>query len=89
MKGVHMSVGLSNISIMVPAKATDGSPLKLLLESAFLSNTAPYGLDTIIGTAGRDYKILPPDNFVMRGFNESLELSDVEAIMRIQSLYQN
>lgn len=89
MKGVHMSVGLSNISIMVPAKATDGSPLKLLLESAFLTNTVPYGLDTIIGTAGRDYKILPEDNFVMKGFNESLELSDVEAIMRIQSLYQN
>ncbi len=89
MKGVHMSVGLSNISIMVPAKATDGSPLKLLLESAFLTNTVPYGLDTIIGTAGRDYKILPEDNFVMKGFNESLELSDVEAIMRIQSLYQS
>ena len=89
MKGVHMSVGLSNISIMVPSKASDGSPLKLLLESAFLSNTVPYGLDTIIGTAGRDYKILPADNFVMKGFNESLELSDVEAIMRIQSLYQD
>ncbi len=89
MKGVHMSVGLSNISIMVPSKALDGSPLKLLLESAFLTNTVPYGLDTIIGTAGRDYKILPEDNFVMKGFNEAMALDDVESIMRIQELYQN
>jgi len=88
LKGVHMSVGLSNISIMVPAKAVDGSPLKLLLESAFLTNTVPYGLDTIIGTAGRDYKILPEDNFVMKGFNEAMDLTDVESIMRIQALYQ-
>ncbi len=88
LKGVHMSVGLSNISIMVPAKASDGSPLKLLLESAFLTNTVPYGLDTIIGTAGRDYKILPKDNFVQRGFDEAMELDDVESIMRIQALYK-
>ena len=88
MNGVHLSVGLSNISIMVPAKATDGSPLKLLLESAFLTNTVPYGLDTIIGTPGRDYKLLPKDNFVQKGFDDAMELSDVESIMRIQELYQ-
>lgn len=87
-KGVHMSVGLSNISIMVPPKALDGSPLKILLESAFLTKTVPLGLDTIIGTAGRDYQVLPEDNFVMRGFTEALALSDIEAIMRIQALYQ-
>jgi cobalamin-dependent methionine synthase I len=88
MRGVHMSVGLSNISIMVPAKALDGSPLKLLLESAFLTNTVPYGLDTIIGTAGRNYRMLPEDNFVLRGFNEAMQMEDVDAILRIQSLYQ-
>lgn len=88
MKGVHMSVGLSNISIMVPSKALDGSPLKVLLESAFLTNAVPYGLDTIIGTAGRDYKFLDDDNFVLKGFNEAMRLDDVESIMRIQQLYQ-
>ncbi|MGE4565507.1 MAG: dihydropteroate synthase [Victivallaceae bacterium] len=88
LKGVHMSVGLSNISIMVPAKTKDGLPLKELLESAFLTNTVPYGLDTIIGTAGRNYQLLEPDNPVLIGFNEAIRLSDVEALMRIQELYQ-
>ncbi|MFA4945654.1 MAG: dihydropteroate synthase [Lentisphaeria bacterium] len=88
LKGIHMSVGLSNISIMVPAKALDGSPLKLQLESAFLTNTVPYGLDTIIGTAGRDYQLLAPDNFVLRGFNEAMALEEIESVMRIQALYQ-
>lgn len=88
LKGVHMSVGLSNISIMVPAKTKDGLPLKELLESAFLTNTVPYGLDTIIGTAGRNYQMLEPDNPVLIGFNEAIRLSDVEALMRIQELYQ-
>ncbi|OGV34376.1 MAG: hypothetical protein A2020_04850 [Lentisphaerae bacterium GWF2_45_14] len=88
MKGVHMSVGLSNISIMVPPKALDGSPLKVLLESAFLTNTVPHGLDTIIGTAGRNYQFLDSDNFVLQGFNEAMQLDDVESIMRIQQLYK-
>jgi cobalamin-dependent methionine synthase I len=86
--GTHRSVGLSNISIMTPAKALDGSPLKLKLESAFLTLTVPHGLDMIIGTAGRDYRKLPDDDFVMTGFREALALDDVDAIMRIQELYQ-
>lgn len=87
-KGVHMSVGLSNISIMVPPKTKDGLPLKELLESAFLTNTVPYGLDTIIGTPGRNYQMLQADNPVLRGFNEALELDDIEALLKIQELYQ-
>lgn len=87
LKGVHMSVGLSNISIMVPATALNGSPLKLYLESAFLSNTVPYGLDTIIGTAGRDYKNLSEDDFVMKGFNDAMSCEGFDSIIRIQQLY--
>ncbi len=87
LKGVHMSVGLTNLSIMLPAKTPDGLPLKELLESAFLTNTVPYGLDTLLGTAGRNYQMLPDDNPILQGFNESLQLTDVEAIMRIQQLY--
>ncbi|MDD4817964.1 MAG: dihydropteroate synthase [Victivallaceae bacterium] len=88
LKGVHMSVGLSNLSIMMPARTRDGLPLKELLESAFLTNTVPFGLDTVIGTAGRDYRLLEPGNPVLVGFNEAIRLSDVEALMRIQELYQ-
>lgn len=87
-KGVHMSVGLSNISIMVPPRTKDGLPLKELLESAFLTNTVPFGLDAIIGTAGRNYQILPPDNPVLVAFNEAIRLTDIDALMRIQELYR-
>ncbi|HBE04226.1 MAG TPA: dihydropteroate synthase DHPS [Spirochaetia bacterium] len=87
LKGVHMSVGLSNISIMVPPQALNNSPLKLYLESAFLTNTVPFGLDTIIGTPGREYKNLPENDFVLQGFNEALKLDGIEAVMRIQKLY--
>lgn len=86
--GVHMSVGLSNISIMVPSKTKEGLPLKELLESAFLTNTVPYGLDTVIGTAGRNYQLLPDDNPVLIGFNEAIGLNDIDALQRIQELYQ-
>jgi cobalamin-dependent methionine synthase I len=88
LKGVHMSVGLTNLSIMLPAKTPDGLPLKELLESAFLTHAVPNGLDTLLGTAGRNYQMLPEDNPVLQGFNEFLALSDIEAVMRIQQLYR-
>ncbi len=83
-----MIVGLSNLSIMLPSKAADGSPLKVQLDSAFLTRTMPYGLDTILGTPGRDYRILPEDNFVLKGFDEAISLGGFESIMRIQQLYR-
>lgn len=86
--GVHMSVGLSNISIMIPSRTKDGLPLKELLESAFLTNTVPYGLDTVLGTPGRNYRMLPDDDKVLIAFNEVLQLTDIEALLRIQELYQ-
>lgn len=88
LKGVHLSVGLTNLSIMLPAKTPDGQPLKELLESAFLTETVPYGLDTVLGTAGRNYRPLPAGHPVLTGFNEAMALSDIEAVMRIQQLYQ-
>lgn len=88
LKGIHMSVGLSNISIMLPSKASDGSMLKAQIESAFLSLTVPYGLDTILGTAGRDYQMLDENNLVMKGVKESLDMGGFDSIMRIQQIYQ-
>lgn len=88
LKGIHMSVGLSNISIMLPKDASDGSPLKEQIESAFLTLTVPYGLDTLLGSAGRNYNLLPDDNLVMRGVRESLDMDGIDAIMRIQQIYQ-
>jgi len=88
-RDMHMIVGLSNLSIMLPSKAADGSPLRVQLDSAFLTRTMPYGLDTILGTPGRVYRVLPEDNFVLKGFDEAISLGGFESIMRIQQLYRN
>jgi 5-methyltetrahydrofolate--homocysteine methyltransferase len=88
LKGIHMSVGLSNIGIMLPKQASDGTKLQPQIESAFLTLTVPFGLDTILGTAGRDYVLLPADNLVMRGVAESLALDGIDAVLRIQQIYQ-
>ncbi len=88
LEGVHVVVGLSNFSVMLPKHAVDGSLLKVQLESAFLTMAMPLGLDTILGTAGRDYQILAEDNFVYRGLREALELDGFETILRVQQLYR-
>lgn len=87
LKGVHMSVGLSNISIMLPNTALDGSPLKPQIESAFLTLTTPYGLDYIIGTAGRNYEILPPDNRILKILKEAIDIGGFDALEKIQEMY--
>ncbi len=88
LKGIHMSVGLSNISIMLPKDAGDGSPLKHQIESAFLTLAVPLGLDTVLASPGRDYRMLPADNLVMRGVSEALALDGIEAVLRIQQIYR-
>ena len=88
LKGIHMCVGLSNISIMLPTIKVNGSSLGTQIDSAFLTLTMPYGLDMILGTAGRYYRLLPEDNPVLVGLKEALELGGYESIMRIQELYQ-
>jgi len=86
--GIHMIVGISNLSIMLPSKAIDGSPLRVQLDSAFLTRTVPYGLDTVLGTPGRDYRILPEGNSVLKGFDEAICQGGFASIMRIQQLYR-
>jgi 5-methyltetrahydrofolate--homocysteine methyltransferase len=87
LESIHMSVGLSNISVMLPNTALDGSNLKLGLESAFLTETVPYGLDTILATPGRKYQMLDEDNFVLKGFRNAINADGYESLMEIQSLY--
>lgn len=87
LQNIHMSVGLSNISVMLPNIALDGSNLKLGLESAFLTETVPYGLDTILATPGRNYQMLDEDNFVLKGFRNAINAIGFESLVEIQSLY--
>ncbi len=88
LKGIHTIVGLSNLSVMLPKQALDGSLLKVQLESSFLTMAMPLGLDTILGTAGRNYQVLDEDNFVYTGFKEALELGGFKSILRVQELYK-
>jgi len=84
----HKLVGLSNLSISLPPRALDGGLLKVRLESAFLTLTVPNGLDYILGTPGREYQLLPDDDYVLQGFREALDLPAFETIMRVQRLYR-
>jgi cobalamin-dependent methionine synthase I len=87
LKGVHMSVGLSNFSVMIPPKRADGSPSKGPLESAFLTLAVPMGMDFVIGSVKRKYEVLTPDHPAMQCVNDCLELEGFDVIMRVQEYY--
>ena len=85
--GVHMSVGLSNFTVMLPPKRADGSPTKGPLESAFLPVAMPIGLDHVIGSVKRKYELLPPEHPAMQCLNDCLKLDGFDVIMRVQEYY--
>jgi len=87
LKGVHMSVGLSNFSVMLPPKRADGSPTKGPLESAFLTLAVPLGMDHVIGSVKRKYELLAPDHPAMLCLNDCLKLEGFDVIMRVQEFY--
>ncbi len=87
--GVHMSVGLSNASIMLPKEALDGGLLKIRIENAFLTLAVPAGMDFVLGTPWRHYQPLPADDIVMEGFVEAIEAGGFEQVMRIQEIYMD
>jgi cobalamin-dependent methionine synthase I len=85
--GVHVSVGLSNFTVMLPSKRADGSAVKGPLESAFLTLAMPLGLDTIIGSTMRKYEILPDDHPALTCLRDILALDGFDAIMRVKDFY--
>lgn len=88
MQGVHIMGGLSNIGQQLPAKAADGSRLKLQLENAFLTMANPLGFDFLLGTPWKEYGPLPEDNYVYKIFTEVLGLSGIEALRCIRKFYK-
>jgi 5-methyltetrahydrofolate--homocysteine methyltransferase len=86
-KGVHMSVGLSNFTVMLPPKRADGSPTKGPLESAFLTMAMPLGMDHVIGSVKRKYELLTPDHPAMQCLTDCLKLEGFDVIMRVQEFY--
>ena len=89
LRGVHMSVGLSNFTVMLPPKRADGSPTKGPLESAFLTLAMPLGLDHVIGSVKRKYERLPPNHPAMLCLNDCLKLEGFEVVMRVREYYAN
>ena len=87
MKGVNMSVGLSNFTVMLPTKTADGSPVKSALESAFLTMAMPLGFNMVIGSVKRKYKILDEDHPAMACLKDILNLEGMDIIMRVMSFY--
>ena len=87
LQGVHMSVGLSNFTVMLPPKKADGSPTKGPLESAFLMKAMPLGLDHVIGSVKRKYAILPEDHPAVTCLDDCLTLEGFDVIMRVQEYY--
>jgi cobalamin-dependent methionine synthase I len=85
--GVHMSVGLSNFTVMLPPKRADGSPVKSPLESAFITKAMPLGLDMVIGSVKRKYELLSADHPAMLCLEDVLKADGFEVIMRIREFY--
>src|SRR5208337_1435090 len=85
--GVHMSVGLSNFTVMLPAKRADGSPVKGPLESAFLTKAMPLGLDMVIGSVKRNYARLGPEHPAMSCLEDCLRLEGFDVPMRVMQFY--
>lgn len=89
MAGVHMSVGLSNFTVMLPPKTKSGQPVKGPLESAFLTIAMPKGLDHVIGSVKRKYELLAEDHPAMACVRDCIQTGGFEAIMRVREFYTN
>lgn len=90
LRGVHLSVGLSNIGIMLPKVEVGGLPIGLALESAFLTLCVPAGLDMSLATAGRDYRVLPAGHPALEAFKECVAAEDgFESLAIVKKLYRD
>ena len=87
--GCHMSVGLSNFTVMIPPKRPDGMSVKSTLESAFLTRAFPLGMDMVVGSVKRKYELLPDGHPALACFDEVLELDGFDCIMRVQEFYSS
>jgi len=88
LKGLHVSGGLSNIAQQLPPTAADGSDLKLQLECAFLTLARPLGMDTVLATPWRAFRMLPEDNYVLGVFRQVLQASGSDVLRQVRKLYR-
>src|SRR3989339_55181 len=88
LNGVHMSVGLSNFTQMLPPKRKDGGLVKTPLESAFITLAMPRGLDHVIGSMRKKYRILSPGDEALMALNEAIVAGGMDTIARIKKFYK-
>lgn len=87
LKGCHMSVGLSNFSVQLPSRTASGDLVKTPLESAFLTLTNPIGMDHIIGSTKKKYRILEDNHPALETVKDILKLESFDRLMRVQKFY--
>jgi len=87
LRGTHMSVGLSNLGIMLPKKEVAGLPIGLALECAFLTTVVPLGLDRALATAGRAYQSLPEGHPALDTFRACIAADGYDSLLRLRKLY--
>jgi len=88
LKGIHMSGGLSNLSVQLPSKEIDGAPMKLQLENAYLTLAVPNGFDMVLATPWRAYELLPDKNTVLGHFKDIIALDGTDALRRVRKMYK-
>lgn len=85
--GMHASVGLSNFTNMLPRRKPDGSPVRSPLESAFLTLAMPVGLDMVIGSVKRKYRLLSEDDPALVCVKEVFERKGPDRLKRLMEFY--
>lgn len=87
--GIHLCGGLSNIAQQLPVTTRGGLALRDGIENAFLTLAVPRGLDMIIGTPWRDYRLLPDNDPVLAAFREIISLTGRDALRRLLQLQRS
>jgi 5-methyltetrahydrofolate--homocysteine methyltransferase len=86
--GIHIMGGLTNIGGQLPAKAANGSDLKLGLECAFLTLAVPLGFDAVLATPWRAYRPLPGDDYILCAYKNFLEHTGSNALRAVRKFYK-
>ncbi len=87
--GVHFVVGLSNLTVMLPSKRADGSPVKGPLQNAFLTKAVPLGLDMIVASTSRRYSLLPAEHPAVRCLEQCIANPGLAAVLAVRDFYKS
>lgn len=87
MQGVHIVGGLTNIGNMLPKIDFNGMSLRHCMENAFLTRATPLGFDTVLGTPWNNFQPLPEEHEVLVAFDETIQLTGLDAMRRLRQIW--